>query len=144
MKYSINNYFFFIFIVISTACSSHSLEDFREEGEGISRSILSELKTVHSRKDLLEARPRLTKLFNDLVDIMIAAQEFRQNHAQAEILPISKEGQILNDQLQTEFVRIYSNIEGGRELIEKCQEDALNSLDAHNKRAANKAHQLTR
>lgn len=120
-------YSFLVFI--ASACSPNSLDDFREQGESVSRSLTNELRKIHSREDLLKAAPKLKRLFNELVNIMIAAQEFRLHHPALELTESKKEMENLSDQLREELNRVYS-IDSAREVIEKCQEEALLKLDA--------------
>ena len=68
-----------------------------------------------------------------MTDIIINAREFKLGHPNAEIPELSQKDIILSDQLRSELNRIYTTIEGGREIIEKCQEEALNKLDTFEK-----------
>jgi hypothetical protein len=115
--------------LMMTSCSPQSLEDFQEEGEGVIRSIISQLQLIHNRKDLVQAKPRLVKLFNELTDIMIAAREFHDKHPRIEKLELFARHHELSDQLRIEFNRI-CQIDGGKEVLEGCQEQSLNRLDA--------------
>lgn len=106
------------------------MEDYREEAAGINRSILSELKKVHRRQDLQYALPKLEKLYNNLTDVMIAAHNFREKNPKSETLPMNNENHALSEAIRDEMNRIYK-IEGGRDLLEKAQEQALFRLDAY-------------
>lgn len=121
--------FFFIFC---TACGTRSIEDFRAEGESLSRALTQELNQINTREELIAANPRLTQLFNELVNTIISAHEYRVKYPN-ELLQISFEGHNSNNQLRGELNRIYQ-IEGAREVIEKCQEEALNKLDVYERR----------
>lgn len=121
--------------LLLTSCGSNSLEDFREEGEGITRSLIEELKEIRTREDLMQAIPRLEHLFDNLVDTIIAAEDYKEKNSRADSLELTKENHELSDQLRIELNRIYS-LEGGRQVIEKCQEQALHRLDAFEKRLA--------
>jgi 3-phosphoglycerate kinase len=100
------------------------MEDYREEGEGITNSLIKELKKVKNRDELLIGTPRLKKLFKQLADLIVAAHQYREKHPTLEIPELSTTAHTLNEQLRSELNRIYL-IEGGREVIEKCQEEAL-------------------
>ena len=108
--------------ILFLACSSHSAEDFYDEGQGIVRTLIEELKTIHTRDQLLTHAPGLKKLFNSLVDVLMSAHKYREDS-------LSDREHILSDSLRQELERVY-RIEGGRDIIEKCQEEALNRLDA--------------
>jgi hypothetical protein len=115
-------------MVMIMGCASQSLEDYREEGEGIARQITYELRHIRSRDDLLVHSAKLHQLFNALVDVMIHAQEFKDRYPQAEFMTFDKKEQPISDQLRIELNRVL-HLEGGREVIEKAQEEALNRLD---------------
>lgn len=118
-----------------TACGPRSLEDFREEGEGVTRSLVKELSVIRTRSELLKAVPRLQKLFNNLIDVMIAAREFQEKSSKFDPIEWTYHNHELSDQLRIELNRVYA-LEGTREIIEKCQEQALHRLDAFEKRLA--------
>lgn len=92
------------------------------------RAITAELKKIRSRDDLLLYAPRLKQLFESLVNIIIEAEKYRKIHPEAEIASPHKKEQSASDLLRIELNRILY-MEGGREVIEKVQEDALNRLD---------------
>lgn len=127
--------FFFIMLVFLTACGSRSLDDFREEGEGITRSLIKELESIRNRQELLQAAPRLQKRFDSLVDVMIRSKEYKEKYSKIDLLDLPKKDHELSDQLRVELNRIY-NMEGGRKIIEKCQEVSLHRLDAFEKKLA--------
>lgn len=112
-----------------TSCSSHTLDDFRDEGEGIIRNLIVEFKQIRSRDDLLTHAKALQQLFNSLVDVIIEAQKYKIAHPEAVPTTQNKKEQAVADQLRIELNRIL-HMEGGREVIEKVQEEALNRLDS--------------
>lgn len=68
---------------------------------------------------------------------MIATQEFRETTPQAEsaeFADIDREQSLL---LKTELKKIYT-YEGGREIIERCQEEALRKLSLKDKKNTHK------
>lgn len=130
-------FLFIIFFIAFVSCGSHSLEDFREEGEAVSQKLLVELSQIHTRQELLSSQIKLKRLFNDLVIIMIAAQNFREKHPDADLPELSLENHLLSDKLRTELDRIFQ-IEGARELLEKFQEESLDRLDAFEQQRAKK------
>lgn len=122
----------FIFLIV-TGCSFRSTEDFKEEGEGVIRSLLQELKSIHTRGQLLATSTKLQRDFDRLVNIMIAAEQFIDTHVERDKNEDGYFNHELSDQLRIELNRLYE-IEGGRQIIEKCQEKALHRLDAFEKR----------
>ena len=130
---------FFIFLCllfVMSSCGPRSLDDFQEEAEGIIRSLIQDLRAIHTREQLLAATGRLQKQFDRLVSVMIAAEEFRFFHPELEKEENIRPSHELSDLLRVELNRIY-RLEGGRTLIEKCQEKALYRLDAFEKHHAN-------
>lgn len=109
------------------SCGSQSLSDFREEGEALSQQLLSELRHIRTRDDLMERAPQLRDLFNQLAETMIRAQEYKKAHPEALLEERVHENHSLSDQLRIELNRVL-NMEGGREVIENNQEEALNIL----------------
>jgi hypothetical protein len=126
-----------IILLISFSCNSRSLDDYREEGQAISLNITTELREIHTREDLVAINGKLKRLFDDLVDTIIAAREYQQKHLGTEYSgqEASQNDQSISDDLRAELNRIYQ-IEGARQIIEKAQEPALNRLDAFNKKLA--------
>ena len=125
--------FFILFLL--TSCGSYSLEDFEEEGKGVIRSLVQELKSIHTREQLKASSAKLQRLFDQLVTVIIAAKEFSESHPELDSGTFLAHQHELSDQLRTELNRIY-RFEGGRQMIEKCQEKALNRLDAFEKKSS--------
>lgn len=121
----------FLILLFLASCGSRSLDEFQEEGEGLIRSLIQELQTIHSREKLLASSGKLQKYFERLVNIMIAAEEFSYSHPELEKGESIRHD--LSDQLRIELNRLY-RLEGGRQIIEKCQEKALHRLDAFEKK----------
>ena len=115
---------FLLFILVLTGCHSSSLDDYQEEGEAVIRSLIQELKKIHTRHELVRATPSLQKLFDRLVSVMVAAEEFRLSHQESIKGSEVRVNHDLSDQLRVELNRIY-RLEGGRQIIEKCQERGL-------------------
>lgn len=127
-----NQIFLSLCLLISiTSCSPRSIEDFQEEGEGIIRSLIQELKAIHTREELLVAQGKLQQQFERLVSTMIAAEEFNFSSPESDKGSNSINHE-LSDQLRVELNRLY-RLEGGRQIIEKYQEKALYRLDAFQK-----------
>lgn len=110
-------------------CSPRHLDDFREESKGTIHALVLELQQVRTRDDLQPHASRLEKLFDELAFTMIEAQRFKEAHPHAEASAAFKRDSTASDQLRVELNRVL-NLEGGREVIEKAQEAALNRLDA--------------
>jgi hypothetical protein len=128
MKNAILKAFYSLFlIIIITACSSQSLENYKEEGHGIIKALINELKAIHTRDDLMTSSPELTRLFNELGNVMVKAHALALAHPEQLQLELTKEDHELSDQLRVELNRIF-RIEGGRSTIEKCQTESLQKL----------------
>lgn len=61
---------------------------------------------------------------------MMNAQELTLRHDSIEKSGFSAEEKAVSDRLREEINRL-CRIDGGQEIIEKCQEEALNKLDAY-------------
>lgn len=120
-------------MLLLSGCGSRSMQDHLEEGEHLTLELIEELEVIRSREELIVAAPRLKQLFDQLVDTMIAAKEFREKHPSAETPLLTDRNRSLSELLKTELNRIYK-LDGGREIIEKCQLDALNRLDGYTKK----------
>lgn len=111
-----------------TGCSPGSLEDFQREGESRCRTLVLKLQQIETHEQLLRAESDLKKEFEKLVDLMIEAREFQLQNFD-EDLPEAIENPT-STALKEELRRIYT-IEGGREMIERTQQEALVRLDAY-------------
>lgn len=115
-------------LVLITGCSPDSLDDYQKEGQAICRILSKELRTVQTRDDLLKSEVNLKKKFDDLVELIMQAKVHQMKHhdecsfAQEDQNPFSEE-------LLYELKRIYAQIEGGREIVERAQKEALFRLD---------------
>jgi hypothetical protein len=127
--------FFLFFVPFFIISCSKSIEGYREEGEGVTRSLIQELTLIHSYQDLRGAQARLEVLYNNLTDLMIASHELQEKEGYIEIPELSKINHDLSDKLREELNRIY-RLEGGKELMEKFQDKALQRLDTYKKRIA--------
>lgn len=127
----------FIFLFLFTTGCTKSLEDFKEEGQGVTRSLVQELQLVRTKDDLQNASPRIKKVFDKMVDVMISAQQYHQTHPNLESIEFHKDDLELSDRLRMELNRLYL-LENGKEIIEKCQENALQRLEISKKRSLKK------
>ena len=91
------------------------------------------MQAIHTREQLLASTSNLQRLFNRLANLMIAAEDFSISHPEQEKGPLRWQNHDLSDQLRVELNRIY-RLEGGRQILEKSQENALQRLDAFEKR----------
>jgi len=120
-------------------CSPNSLEDFHYEGESRCRALIQDLQKIHNREELTKAIPTLKKSFEELVTLMIHAREFQENHPDENTSAAYESA--ASTLLAEELRRIYA-MEGGREVIEHVQQEALVRLDAFEKACAKKRQAL--
>jgi hypothetical protein len=129
-------------LLVLSACSPNSIEDFQHEGETSSRALIFDLQKIHTREELASSAPLLKKHFESLVDLMIRARTFQESHPEESLaLPFAKQTTI-SDELEEELRRIYK-IEGGREIVERAQQEALVHLDAFERNSAKKKQMIT-
>jgi predicted type IV restriction endonuclease len=119
-----------IFSALSS-CSSHTSDDFREEGEKITRHLIKELQLIKSTEQLVIAAPKLKCLFNELVQTVIEAHHYRISHG-VEFPELSKKNHLISEQLRMELNRILT-IDGSWEILEKSQREALHRLNTYEK-----------
>jgi len=117
--------FFLPFILLG--CSPSNLEDYHDESRGVMKQIVNELTKIKSKEKLMESSNKLKKLYLEWADNMIQAKEFKDLHPYQEIPELSPKDKQLNLKLEAELQRLRS-IEGGWDVLEKCQQDALNKL----------------
>lgn len=130
-------FYFISLLLVLTACSPNSIEDFHHEGQTCGRALILDLQKISSREELAFAAPILKKHFETLVDLMIRARAFQESHPEESLaLPFASQTTI-SDELEEELRRIYK-IEGGREIIERAQQEALVQLDAFERSCAKK------
>lgn len=112
-----------------SACSPSSLEDFRYEGESICKELAEELKEIGTYEQLVKEAPKIKSYFDQLVSLMIQARKFQKEHEEDKSFIDS----VGSSALLYELKRVYE-IDGGRDVIEKAQKEALIRLDASEKR----------
>jgi hypothetical protein len=108
---------FLILFLIS--CGPRSPEDCRGRSELLTRKLIAELEQIQTESDLQAAQPRLRPLYIRYVDLMIKADKTLHVQELSQM-----EAQPLNGPLREELIRIYG-LPGGRELMERAQEPAL-------------------
>lgn len=123
--------FIFLFLSLFFSCQPSSFEEFQFEGAARVRLLLTDLKNIETREDLIKAEPILKKHFEKIVAIIIQARLFQQRNTGLEV-PVLQIGQLLSSSLLEEMRRIYA-LEGGRECIERSQKEAMLKLDAKEK-----------
>jgi hypothetical protein len=121
-------------------CSPNSTQEFYREGEAKSKALVLDLKKIENHEQLLQVEPILKQHFESLIILMIQACEFQQKHPDDVIVDSSYEKKNASFQLEEQLRRIYS-IEGGREVIERTQHEALARLDAYERFLAKKREQ---
>jgi hypothetical protein len=111
-----------ILFILLASCSNNSLEEYEREGQALSRKLVIQLQEIHTREELVKALPNLKDRFDALVSLMIEARRYRADHpdegVEAPFDPTT------SDALMAEMKRIY-RIEGGRDLIESAQKEAM-------------------
>lgn len=118
---------FIVLCVCLVSCSASSPEDFRDEGQRRAILLTHTLRAIKSREQLFAAQETLKIQFDDLVDLMIQAREWRAKHPDADPLTPLVDDPVSID-LQAQLQRV-CHLAGGLEVLEKCQEEGLNRLD---------------
>jgi hypothetical protein len=123
---------FFLIAILNffiLGCGHQTYEDFREEGAAVTRSLIKELKKIHSRDDLILVTSKLEGLFLRLAKVILIAKKFQEQNPQLPFPALLEKHHLLSDQLRGELNRIY-RFEGGKEVLEKCQKPALKLLES--------------
>ena len=110
-------------------CGPDTLQEYRQEGQATTRNLIREMRSISSREQLVDAVDRLEALFDELADVMIGARERQDEELRDAPLPLTDRDHQLSAALKAEIDRLYQ-IEGGRDLVEAAQRDALSRLDA--------------
>jgi hypothetical protein len=128
-------------LLLFCSCSPNSSEEFQREGEARCRLLVADLQKIENRQQLLIAESALKKHFEGLTDLMIEAREFQQKQLEDISTEIAWQENSAGASLENELRRIYA-IEGGRELIERTQQEALVRLDAYERALIKKRERL--
>jgi len=113
-------------------CSPGSLNEYRHEGESTCRDIIGDLQSIETREDLARLEPILKRNFEKLVSVIISARQFQINNPEEALaLPVLLESDVSN-LLKEELERVYG-IEGGKEIVERAQREAMLRLDGFEK-----------
>jgi hypothetical protein len=130
----------FLLLVLGSffvGCSPRSLEDYQATGEQLSAKIALELSSIHCAKDLEHKRSSLKKQFRKLAKLMVEAAEYHRKHEDQEIDRLNLHP--TSDRLCYEFLRITSDVEGGKLFLEELQHEMLDRLDVDSRK-----HQKTK
>jgi hypothetical protein len=122
------------------SCSPHSFEEFKREGESRCRLLVVDLQKIENREQLLLAEPTLRNHFEGLIDLMIEVRKFQQKKLEDLTAGVPFEENSDEISLENELRRIYA-MEGGREIVERAQQEALVRLDAYERALAKKREQ---
>jgi hypothetical protein len=117
---------------VCCGCAPSSVVDFRHEGESICRDIISDLENIQERGDLVKYEISLKKNFEKLSFVLVQAREFQLNHPEEALIEQDVENSEISDLLLEQMQRVY-RIEGGREVIERAQREAMLRLDGYEK-----------
>lgn len=108
-------------------CSPSSLSDFEQEGIALNQQICEELKKITTQEQLIRAEPEIKKYFESLALLMIETRLFHENHPDDPPFEPNEASHIVSKGLELELKRLYL-IEGGREMIERAQQEGLVKL----------------
>jgi hypothetical protein len=106
-------------------CSPSSLDDFRCEGESLCKELTQELRGIETSEQLIKEGPKIKTYFDKLAILIIQARKFQQEHEYTENFVDGKS--LASQNLLSELKRIYQ-MEGGRDIIEKAEQEALIKL----------------
>ncbi len=134
--------YLFLPLLFLFGCSPNSLEDYQYQGEALCRTIALDLQKIHTRDELAANLPELKKLFSALINLIIEAKEFQLAHPEQEGIDPAYYEHEYADGLKDELARL-CKLEGGRDLIEKAQREALIRLDSFEREIRKKQAKTT-
>jgi hypothetical protein len=123
MRLYINN---ILFLLLFCSCNPSTQDDIKKESQKITSNLLNDLKTIKNKEELYKKRIVLKKRFDELAKLMVEADKITQNEDLED-----EENSYLNENLKIELLKIY-NLDGGQEIIEQCQKNALRLLAEKN------------
>ena len=126
----------FFCLLVFCSCSPTSLDDYQREGQLLCRHLAKELKNIYTREELLKSELMIKKKFDELVELIIEAREYQVKHPDEYVL--AGEENPFSEELLFELKRLYTQIEGGREIIERAQKESLIRLDGFEKKLQKK------
>jgi Tfp pilus assembly protein PilP len=126
-------------LLLFSSCSPNSAQEFQKEGEAHCRYLVLELQKIEDREQLIASESKLKKRFEELIDLIIEAREYQQKQIDSDEAAFEENS--FEEPLEKELRRIYT-IEGGREVIERAQHEALVRLDAYERTLAKKREVL--
>jgi len=121
--------YIFLAVVFLWGCAPSSMEEYRREGEALCRSFMQDLQKIETREDLVKAIPKIKRHYEEIADLIIQAQNFKKEHLGEAVDPWDSSDMLASEALMFELKRIY-RMEGGKELMENAQKEALFRLDA--------------
>ena len=118
---------FLAMVLFFLGCNPRDLEDFQASGQELVGHIAAELATITSDKDLSLKKRVLKKDFRKLAKLMVQAAEYHRKHEDEEFDSLRLHPN--SDRLCYEFLRIASEVEGGKLFLEELQQEILDCLD---------------
>ena len=106
----------FILIILFVSCQGNNQEALREEGRAKTRALISELKKIKTRDQLIELEGRIYHTMDGLKQLCDAADEYLKKHEDDSPLAFAPIDHELSDALRLELLRI-SRLDGGREIL---------------------------
>jgi len=113
-----------LLILILTGCQSSTLEEFKAEGQNKVHALSEEFRKIKTRDELLDAEERLKACYRDIAASMFAASDWKDQHPGEEFPILTETDRKLSENVRLELIRLY-RIEGGKEILEKCQRQAF-------------------
>lgn len=119
-----------VLLFLISGCSPHSSREFQKEGERLCLDLVEILQEVETREGLLAKEKLLQKKFGYFVDLMIQARLWQEGHPEAEEWENTEIFNRASELLRCELSRVYQ-LEEGREIMERSEQEALVRLDAY-------------
>lgn len=131
----------FSLICILCGCKQRSCADFQQQARVVIEALIQDLRQIEDLEDLMREVPLLQEHFDELVSIMIEAKKWQiktKTPVQCCLNSVDENCELrgeLNKKLMSELNRLLRD-PLARHFLEKAQQQALERLDAFEKKCA--------
>lgn len=116
--------YFLLFFVLLFSCSKVNYDQIREEGRGVTRTLIRTLQSIQTKDQLIQQSSDLENQFVKMIQLMKKAEAYSLSHPNEERPEMVSLDHELSDQLRSELNRLY-RIAGCKQIVEKCQDKAF-------------------
>lgn len=108
--------FFLLFSYLLISCHNSSYDVFRQKGRVKIKELITDLKSIKTKDQLVEYEKKLIKSFNELDELVLEVKEYQKNNPALETPSLEDLDYELSFALKNEIQRI-QRLEGGKEIL---------------------------